>query len=369
MRAFRFAAISVLLVALAEAGWWAAKNRRYQPINQRPLQQQSLATQPVSLQQLNSSQTSAPAAPTVGEATAETEQRVGPFSVAGKEYRIVLHKKKRQPETGDTVVAMEIRDAADTVLYQRTFPHPSADVEFSDAWFVSAGVLTGTNGTGLLVSYDLDSEPSAPEPESSEWYQVFGVVKGKFKPFSGPILVQGEVASVDRTSKQFKTAGPLDSQSDALNFKVWAHHFRLIYPVRVDWNQGKLNPAQACDTANAGGSRRPCQYAVTREDDRRTDGLTFVQLCPESVACKNPERVLVKKDSKVELLSCATEVQWSEGLTSRPTGKPDSMDDQGGISVSSDNVQLKVRVDGKEGWIHADEDFNALACLIHEGWD
>ena len=174
MRTFRFAAISVLLVALAEAGWWA--NRRYQPINQRPVQQQSLAMQPVSLQQLNSSQTSAPAVPTVGEATAETEQRLGPFSVAGKDYRIMLRKKKRQPgptqETGDTVVAMEIRDAADTILYQRTFPHQSA-VEFSDAWFVSAGVLTGTNGTGLLVSYDLDSEPSAPEPESSEWYQVF----------------------------------------------------------------------------------------------------------------------------------------------------------------------------------------------------
>ena len=93
MRTFRFAAISVLLVALAEAGWWA--NRRYQPINQRPVQQQSLAMQPVSLQQLNSSQTSAPAVPTVGEATAETEQRLGPFSVAGKDYRIMLRKKKR----------------------------------------------------------------------------------------------------------------------------------------------------------------------------------------------------------------------------------------------------------------------------------
>ncbi|HLB90561.1 MAG TPA: hypothetical protein VJK29_23090, partial [Terriglobales bacterium] len=79
MRAFRFAAISVLLVALAGAGWWAAKNGRYQPINQRPVQQQSLAMQPVSLQQLNSSQTSAPAVPTVGEVTAETEQRLGPF--------------------------------------------------------------------------------------------------------------------------------------------------------------------------------------------------------------------------------------------------------------------------------------------------
>ena len=74
----------------------------------------------------------------------------------------------------------------------------------------------------------------------------------------------------------------------------------------------------------------------------------------------------MKEDSKVELLSCATVVQWSEGLTSRPTGKPDSMDDQGGISVSSDNVQLKVRVDGKEGWIHADEDFNALGLPFEQ---
>jgi len=35
------------------------------------------------------------------------------------------------------------------------------------------------------------------------------------------------------------------------------------------------------------------------------------------------------------------------------------MSDQGEISVG-ENVWLKIRIDGKEGWLHHDEDFLAL---------
>lgn len=41
------------------------------------------------------------------------------------------------------------------------------------------------------------------------------------------------------------------------------------------------------------------------------------------------------------------------------------MDDAGGFGIASDGTAgrdrwLKVRVDGKEGWIHSEEDFRAL---------
>ncbi len=36
------------------------------------------------------------------------------------------------------------------------------------------------------------------------------------------------------------------------------------------------------------------------------------------------------------------------------------MDDAGTIAVLSKEPWLKVRIDGKEGWIHSQEDFDAL---------
>ena len=60
-----------------------------------------------------------------------------------------------------------------------------------------------------------------------------------------------------------------------------------------------------------------------------------------------PAHVVVKKDSKVEFLAAETEVAWNEDA------------DGVGLSVS-DDVWLKVRIDGKEGWIHTQEDFTAI---------
>ena len=123
------------------------------------------------------------AAPAGAEQGGASEERLGPFSIAGRDYSVLLRKKKRRPgstqESGETVVAMEIQDATGAILYQRTFPYQEETEDFSDAWFVSAGLLTGANGSGLLVNFSEDSEPSAPEPEPTESWQVFGVVNGK----------------------------------------------------------------------------------------------------------------------------------------------------------------------------------------------
>ena len=130
--------------------------------------------------------------------------RLGPFVIGGAAYRVVLQEKPRLPgstqETGNTVAKMEIQDSAGTVAYQRTFPVQSPLEGFSDAWFVTAKVLTGRSGTGLMIRYDLDSEPSAPTPENNSWWQLFGVVDGKLKAFSGPISVQGDLLPNDSPS-------------------------------------------------------------------------------------------------------------------------------------------------------------------------
>jgi hypothetical protein len=39
----------------------------------------------------------------------------------------------------------------------------------------------------------------------------------------------------------------------------------------------------------------------------------------------------------------------------------DAMDDAGGVGwAPNDELWLKVRIDGKEGWMHGEEDFHAF---------
>lgn len=59
------------------------------------------------------------------------------------------------------------------------------------------------------------------------------------------------------------------------------------------------------------------------------------------------EHVVVKKDSKVEILKASGEQIWEEE------------NEQIDLGLGED-LWLKVRIDGKEGWIHAQEDFNAI---------
>jgi len=322
----------------------------------------------------------------------ETERRLGPFSISGTSYSVVLRMKPRQPgttqETGDSVVAVEIQDAAGAVQYQRKFPYQETNGAFSDAWFVSAIPLAGANGSGLLVNYGFDSEPSAPEEDSPEWRQVFGVIAGKLRPFGAPLYMDAP-DGLDESGKSsiYRLAGPIGSSADEIQFPVWTGHFRLIYPVRVDWAKGTLSPVQPCSepapakgrpvASNSGGpgtsfpSSAPvevpaCQYKVLPESDRRVGGTTFVTLCSTTAAnCPNAERVAVKSNSNVALLLAQVNARWNPGAASGPADSAKSaqnpMNDAGGVAWDrSSEVWLKVRIDGKEGWMHGEEDFTAI---------
>lgn len=278
---------------------------------------------------------------------------------------------------------MEIRDAAGMVQYQRTFPFAEATEEDVEIWSVSALLLSGTNGSGILVSYDAYTEPSAPEEEPTAWYQVFGVVNGKLVPFGAPLEIQGGLVSENVNGNVYKALRPMGAQADAVEFKVWTGHCRALYPVRVDWSQGKLAPAEEC--AKAGESGRGCQYQVLPEEKLYKDDITFVRLWPNPNESQGkPERTVVKKDSTVELLIAFFAPRWMDGPPAGSSsnskavtgnvggdGAPDAasriliwrneMKDGGEMGVASgSDLWLKVRIDGKEGWMHTEEDFRAL---------
>jgi len=358
MKTLRYSIIVLLVIGTGVAGWRTIRTGQH---SQTPPSAQQSGSQ----SQVVNAQVASTTAP-----AGESPKQLGPFLIAGQTYTIELQTKKLRPgsiaDSVDTVVAMEIHDAAGTVEYRRTFPYVAATDDDLESWSVSAFLLAGTNGTGLLVSYDNYSEPSAPEEEPSGWLQVFGVLNGRLAPFVAPLQVQGGVLKDYVSGDTYKTARPLDAQADAVEFKVWTGHCRLVFPVRVDWTQGKVSPAQECpksaDELGVG-----CQYRVVPDGKRYNSDITFVRLWPgPDEKSGNPEKTVVKKDSKVDLLTALVATHWDEG---NPGGLPASskgpMDDAGGFGVASDgtagqDLWLKVRIDGKEGWMHSEEDFRAL---------
>jgi hypothetical protein len=354
------AAIGLLIIVASLVGWRAIRIRASSHMPP------PFDTQPASLRAHNTSQQ--PSSITT-DLQNESSNQLGRFSIAGRDYIVELKTRKIRPgakDSGDTVVAMDIRDETGAVQYQRVFPYVEGTADDSESWSVSAHLLTGTNGTGLLVSYDHYYEPSAPEEEPTGWIQIFGVVQGKFVPFDAPLEVQGGLLDEYVNGKAYKAARPLDSQMDIVEFKVWAGHCRLIYPVRADWSQGKLSPAQECTNS---GEVLPtgCQYKVVAEDKLYREGITFVRLWPDPVEKAGQlVRAVVKKDSKVDLLTALVVTHWADGNRLGPTANSKApMDDAGSFGVTrggdvEPDLWLKVRIDGKEGWMHSEEDFRAL---------
>ena len=305
--------------------------------------------------------------PGTGATTRANEliKTLGPFLIAGQNYSVELRMRKVQPgsvsESSDTVVAMEIRDQAGAVQYQRAFPYVQGTEDSFESWSVSAVLLRGTNGTGLLVSYDDYSEPSAPEEEPTAWFQIFGMRNGKLAPFGAPLEVQGDLLDKYADGHTYKTARPLGAEADEVDFKVWTGHCRIVFPIRVDWTDGKLTPTQECATS-AGDFGPRCQYKVVPETELYSSGITFVRLwaSPDEKSGA-PQNTVVKKDSKVDLLTALVATKWTEGNPAGPANLKGPLDDAGGFGVAADaDLWLKVQIDGKEGWMHSEEDFRAL---------
>jgi hypothetical protein len=279
------------------------------------------------------------------------ERRIGPLKIKQQNFTVVLHLKRvrvpgaRAVGSEETVTQMEICDDAGNIHYAKSFPYEQEEDHFAETTEISAQMLEGSQGSGLLVTSD--EEPSTPLGGRS--YQVFGMFNGKLVPFSNPISMEGNLIQPEPPSeKVVKTSTEPGLQAEVLRFRVWSGNVFVIIPVRVDWMLAKVRPAWQCYRMTAHGVRPQCQFKV--EADRRPpeNELSFVRLHSEPEEGMGiAEHVVVKKDSRVEILEASGEQVWEEG------------NEKIGLGVGED-LWLKVRIDGKEGWIHTQEDFSAI---------
>jgi hypothetical protein len=134
--------------------------------------------------------------------------------------------------------------------------------------------------------------------------------------------------------------------NDIMKFRIWTGNFNIIYPVRINWITGHLEPAWRCLEMTSRGAVQRCSYPIMAEG-RREGESTFVRLFSEPDDAFTPRHVILQPDSKVEYLEARAPVVWNEDANSISFG------------VNGD-PWIKIRVDGVEGWIHSEEDFEAV---------
>ena len=291
------------------------------------------------------------ATPAGAQELEDIEVRQGPFTIAGRDFTTVW-RYKRLPGKSDpdsqALASLEIRDDTGEVQHQESFPYAIEKGGFPEACQADVRLLSGSTGTGLLI--DSECWPSAPG--SGGPWQIFGVVRGKLVPFGKPLATQGELGefipgTITHTGKLTHI------RPDVLTIRVWTEYFFVSVPVRLDWLNGKLALGQHCMYQTGHGfAEEGCEIPV--EEARlapREQELTFVRMFRYSTERGElAAHVVVQKDSKVEVVAGKVLIIWDEG--------PEFVY----LSVGED-IWVKVRIDGKEGWIHTLEDLNAIGLF------
>jgi hypothetical protein len=288
----------------------------------------------------------------------EFRKQEGPFDLGGQRFTVVLQMKRlaRQgraadPDFGETLATVEIKDPGGRVHFQTTFPYEVSGDRFVQTTAASTQLLRGSQGRGLLITYGV--LPSTPL--GGESWQVFGLFagpptagrSGRLVPFSKPIFAEGQLITGTPGERIVETSQEPGLQGDVLRVRVWAGNFFVIIPLRILWFRNTIGPAWQCVKMTPRGPKPICPLSVEAER-HPTEEMTFVRLRPEADEGMGvAQHVVVKRDSKVEFLGVETEVIWKENA------------DGVGLGVS-DDVWLKIRIDGREGWIHTQEDFQAI---------
>jgi hypothetical protein len=297
-------------------------------------------------------------APTGRPQLEDVEQRLGPFSINLQSFTVVLHTKRLHgavdPNFAETLAQLEIQDRSGLPVYQKSFPYEVERGRFRRSVRASARLLPGRNLTGLLIRYVM----APPAPDGWEAWQIFRFRVGKLGVLDRPSDADlsagapGPFAGVFIRDGNGATPMPLQaSRADTVELRVWTGSFYVLVPMRVDWAAGKLLAGERCFELSGGGMiEKGCDLHV--EAERRPCGseFTFLRMFHDTVENEGDARhVVVKRDSKVEILGGRALLKWS--------GEGDL------TQIGFLDLWLRVLIDDddeKQGWIHGEDDFAAV---------
>jgi len=281
------------------------------------------------------------------------QEILGPFLVTARQgYTVVLHGLRlKWPESAhhkfdidsdQTMQSFEIKDANGQVVYRETLN------DKAETWSLSIGASMVAGKTDRAILLHWESLPSAPD--SCSMYQFFGLVNGKFQPlgdaFCDTLEFAGDQSPLSG-AHVIKLKEDPETHIEYFNSLHWTGNVHLVIPWRINFIVGKILPTLW--TVRKRGHEPPLCEVGVRADRVPQSGMTFIRLSGEPEW--SPQHVIVKHDSKVEFLSAA--LPCHPGQYGLPR-----------LDLSEASLQhdlwLRVRVDGREGWIHEEEDFEAI---------
>jgi hypothetical protein len=297
--------------------------------------------------------------------------RDGPYPLGNQQFTVTLQYKallenSSRPasaaNSASTLSRLEILDAQGKSLYQENFPYTVAQRRFIQTLSASSSLLPGASGGALVIRFieRLAPSPDSEPPLPKESWQVFGLVNGHLAPFGAvlplgggaDITVGGVVAAV--MIKGGIEVMPMASTAEVLAFRVWTGHFYALVPVRFDWPHGKWGEGEQCYATNNGTlTERGCIIRVEAvPQPRPPDADTIYVHLFESPDgdLDNSVNVPISPDAHPEFLDMMTIVKWgAKGQR---------------VECSFRDLWLRIRLDGKEGWVQGQQAFDALGLPL-----
>jgi hypothetical protein len=280
---------------------------------------------------------------------------MGPFKVLEKEYTVIIKGIKFQEAAkgfDETVTSFSIVDEEGDTHYRKSFDVEYDHDGFTESIGVSAYALEGRRSrgfrtesgalqeltdkeyqtVGLILYYSVI--PSAPSAGVS--CQVFSSQREHLVPLSAPLTVYGEIYELPRGS----TPNTLRLLRDnTMKFGVWTGWFEVVVRVKV-LDRLRVVPIHHYSTFDGDAF----DVVVDRKDSEKD---TFVRLFNHPSASSIPQHVIIRKDTDITFLWAHTSVAIEPCKTE--------------CVVSADEMPwLKIKIDGKEGFVRDPEDLLAL---------
>lgn len=266
---------------------------------------------------------------------------LGPFGVDGRTFTVKLsvicYKETKHPgmcdeDDEETVKSVKIEDERGKVQFHKSFP-----VAFShrvERHVVEAALLEGKEHQAIELVYTQLLTPA----NSGEQIQVFGVQGGQLKPMNAtPLDFYGQLGEMPEGS--VKGSKRL-AQDDSLPIYVLTSYFYIREPVRLDWTKFRLEPQRTGEFEVA--QKPPFQ----RKPDIEAGGYIHLYASPDKNS--SVTGINVTPESKVEVLSARFSASPPENHS------------------SANDTWLKIRIDGKEGWILGADDYTAVGLSFYQ---
>jgi hypothetical protein len=288
---------------------------------------------------------------------AQTPQRLGPFTIGGESYSVIVYEThdgaNGNRQLVGTLPRVEITDATGRVVYEKSFA-PTTVGPPPSTMSLSARLVTGNTGTGLVLSYREQTATAMGVPDTRESWQLFGHVNGALTRLGTPTPVGGATAAPFMGVMMRSVNGRVvvTRQPDTFELRAWAGAFYVMVPLRVDWTHGGLGVGERCVEMFAGTLKDiGCDLRVEATSTPLLDPYGFIRMFSEPHDnFGQPDHVVIPRGQAVDILGARAITNWrDEDERTRPMFA---------------DIWLHVRTANHEGWIHGDDDFAAVGVPV-----